>query len=525
MTNREFNAAKQAPHEKFGPWSRRALPGVLGLRVGHFLLLVCMAWGFWPQTSAAEKTIEDRWQHAVVTVEVNRKQYDYFQPWAKRVEQVQKMGTIIAEHQVLTSADFLGDVTLIRLQKGRGRWYRGELAWIDYHANLALITCTEEKFWEGTEALQIADVTPRRGTVQLLRWRGGSLEIRNTDINRLLVKKGKLTFIDLPFLELDSEMAGVGWAEAIVKGDSLIGITSSKEEHSITAIPSFFIKHCLADRKKEPYQGLGYFSFVWQTAENPATLAYLGLEGEPRGVIVAEVNTNKVASPLLPRDVILNIDGFDIDVQGDYKDPDYGNLLLENLATRTKNAGEGMKLKIFRQGKEMEITYVLPKADYSVESVPMAVFDKEPDYLVMGGLLFQPLTVPYLQNWGADWARKAPFRLSYATKESAKPDRPSYVVLSLILPDPVNIGYQDARYLLVDTLNGQRISTLKDLIEAKDKAQNGFHLIEFKEGDSLRRLVLDANEIDAATQRVLQTYGIPKDRSLSEAAPSKLASQ
>jgi hypothetical protein len=475
--------------------------------------------------SAAEQTIEDTWERAIVTVEVNRKAYDYFQPWSKKVEQVQKMGTIISDHEVLTTADFLGDSTLIRLQKGRGRWYRGELSWVDYHANLAVITCSEKPFWEGTKALGIAEVTPRRGTVQLLRWRGGSLEIRNTDINRLLVKKGKLTFIDLPALELDSEMAGIGWAEAIVKGDKLIGITSSKEEHSITAIPSFFVRHCLADRKKEPYQGLGYFSFVWQTAENPATLAYLGLEGEPRGVVVTEVNTNKVSSPLQKRDIILNIDGFDIDVQGDYKDPDYGNLLLENLATRTKNAGEGIKLKIFRAGKEMELTYVLPKADYGVESVPMAVFDREPEYLIVGGLLFQPLTVPYLQGWGADWARKAPFRLTYATKESAKPDRPSYVVLSLVLPDPVNIGYQDARYLLVDKFNGQNISTLKDLIEAKGKAQNGFHLLEFREGDSLRRLVLDANEVDAATERVLKNYGIPKDRTLTEQTVSKLASQ
>jgi hypothetical protein len=474
---------------------------------------------------AAQDAPEDLWERAVVTVEVTRKQYEYFQPWSKKVDQVQKMGVILPDHDILTTADYLGDSTLIRLQKGRGRWFPGKIAWVDYHANLALISCGEKPFWEGTKAMEIEQITPRRGTVQLVRWRGGSLEVRNTDINRLLVKKSKLSFIDLPFLELDSEMAGVGWAEIIVRDDKIIGVTSSKEEHSITVIPSYFIRHCLADRKKEPYQGLGYFPFIWQPGENPATMAYLGLEGEPRGVIVAEVNTNKNPSPLQPRDVILKIDGFDIDVQGDYKDPDYGNMLLENLATRNKNAGEGLKMKIFRAGKEMDITYVLPKAEYGVEMVPMGVFDQEPDYYIMGGLLFQPLTVPYLQSWGADWARKAPFRLSYATKEPPRPDKYSYVVLSMILPDPVNIGYQDARFLLVETLNGQRINTLRDLIAAKDKAQNGFHLLEFKEGDSLKRLVLDATEVDAATERALKNYGIPKDRSLSEPSTARLTAQ
>jgi hypothetical protein len=67
-------------------------------------------------------------------------------------------------------------------------------------------------------------------------------------------------------------------------------------------------------------------AFVWQTAENPDTLAYLGQEGEPRGVIVIEVQTNKVSSLIMRRDILLEIDGFSIDVQGDYKDPDYGKL-------------------------------------------------------------------------------------------------------------------------------------------------------------------------------------------------------
>jgi hypothetical protein len=222
-----------------------------------------------------------------------------------------------------------------------------------------------------------------------------------------------------------------------------------------------------------------------------------------------------VSSPILRKDIILEIDGFAIDVQGDYKDPDYGNLLLENLASRTKRAGETVKIKLMRDKKEIMVDYVLPKADYSVELVPLMVPDQEPEYLVMGGMLFQPLTVPYLHGWGADWNRKAPFRLAYATREQASADKPSYVVLSLVLPDPSNIGYQDARYLIVDKMNGKAIHSLPDLLAAKNLPQNGFHFFEFREGDSLSRMVLDASETDAATERVLQRYGIPKDRVLN----------
>jgi len=240
------------------------------------------------------------------------------------------------------------------------------------------------------------------------------------------------------------------------------------------------------------------------------------------------VQTNRVASPMKPRDIILEIDGFKIDVQGDYNDPDYGNLLLENLATRTKRAGEKVKIKVQRDGKEMDVDYVLPKVDYTLEIVPMHVFDQDPEFLIVGGLLFQPLTVSYLQSWGGDWNRKAPFRLGYATREDPTPEKPSYVVLSLVLPDPFTIGYQETRYLIVESFNGKPVSTLHDIIVAKESPKDGFHIVEFREGDALRRMVLDAAQVEDTTKRVLERYGIDKDRHLVVPTPGrsdKLASE
>jgi PDZ domain len=129
--------------------------------------------------------------------------------------------------------------------------------------------------------------------------------------------------------------------------------------------------------------------------------------------------------------------------------------------------------------------------------------------------------VPYLQSWGADWSRKAPFRLVYATREDPTAEKPSYVVLSLVLPDPYNIGYQESRYLIVEKLNGKKVSTLHDVIVAKESPQDGFHVLEFREGDALRRMVLDAAQIEETTQRVLERYGIDKDRYLAVPTPGR----
>jgi hypothetical protein len=151
----------------------------------------------------------------------------------------------------------------------------------------------------------------------------------------------------------------------------------------------------------------------------------------------------------------------------------------------------------------------------------MNVFDQDPEYIIIGGLLFQPLTGAYLQSWGADWSRKAPFRLTYATREDPTPEKPSYVILSLVLPDPYNIGYQEARYLIVDTLNGKKINTLHDIVLAKESPKDGFHILEFREGDNLRRMVLDAAQVDQTTERVLERYGISSDRYLAVPTPGR----
>src|SRR5687767_11860405 len=148
---------------------------------------------------AAEKKRPDM-DNSVVQIEVSRRQYDYVQPWTRKVDQLQKVGTIVGSREILTTAEFLADLTLLRLQKGgRGKWYQGELQWVDTHANLAIVTCKDDDFWKGLKPVKIADTTPRNGEAQLARWRAGVMEVRNLDISRLNVKRGKLTSIDLLF--------------------------------------------------------------------------------------------------------------------------------------------------------------------------------------------------------------------------------------------------------------------------------------------------------------------------------------
>ena len=460
----------------------------------------------------------------MVLLQVTRQAYSYTQPWVRRTRTTPKVGLVVADNQILTTAEELNDQTLIRAQKGgRGPWSNGKLEWIDYHANLALISVPTAAFWQGLHPAELAPRSVAEGEVQIARWREGKIESRSTEFSQATVDTGRLSFVPYVQLEFNSEMQGIGQGEPVISKSKILALVSGREGQRVKAIPTSFIRSVLEARKAGTYKGLGYFPFVWEPSSNIDILSYLKLPGEARGVVIIDVPKKAGDdSGLKVRDIILKVDGFDIDIQGDYKDPDYGFLMLENLATRNRWAGDQVPIQVWREGKTVDVNYKIPKAEYADSLLPDAVYDQEPEYLIVGGLIFAPLTDAYLQSWGANWKTAAPFRLNYYNQQEATPDRSALVVLSSVLPDTFNIGYQELRYVVLDEVNGQKISYLSELEAALKKPINGFHEIRFAKGDSIQKIVLDANQADAATRRVLVRYRILRDSLILPHAKAKI---
>ncbi|MBX3748267.1 MAG: hypothetical protein KF833_23410 [Verrucomicrobiae bacterium] len=458
---------------------------------------------------------------SVVTLEVTFKNYDFFQPWNKPTRAVRKHALVLGERELITTAQNLADRTLVRAQKGgRGRWFPAEVTWLDYHANVAVVTVSGEGFWEGLTAVPLSDEVPRQSQYEIVRWRDGNLETRRADFSKFTVGEGAMSASPRMHLELNTEIGGLGWAEPVLAGGRVVGLTVAKGGNVCSVMPAPFVRRVLAAREGGRFPGLGYFDFVWQPGENPATLDYLRVEGEPRGAVVIEIPKDAGADYGLRRfDVLVEIDGFAVDIQGDYLDPEYGHLMIEGLATRRHFAGDRMRMKVLRGGRPVEVEYRIPLTDYANDLLPMHVFDQEPEYLVAGGLVFQPLHQPYLRGWGEDWRRRAPFRLVYFNNDSPTPERSSLVVMSQVLPDPINVGYQEFRNLVVEAINGRPVRTVADVQAALRDPRDGVHRVEFFRGDGLQRLLLDATALEESTGRVLQRYGIPA-ASVIDAGPA-----
>ena len=157
----------------------------------------------------------------------------------------------------------------------------------------------------------------------------------------------------------------------------------------------------------------------------------------------------------------------------------------------------------------------------------MKIFEKPPRYLIRGGLLFQELTVNYLEVWGQNWQNRAPLRLRLfkqldrsriekfsKLKNLKNQDQERIVILSQVLPDAVNIGYQELRNLVVKRANGRKVIHLESLAEALKHPQTGFHRIEFLPGSERVQVVLPEMELSKADERIMKNFQIPRLESL-----------
>lgn len=444
---------------------------------------------------------------SLVAIEVTKKDYDYRTPWFTRNKQIRKNGILIGPKQILTTADGLSGQYLCRIKKGgESRQYTADLVWIDYYANVAILDVPEPEFWQDMQAVSLARTVPQGGDLQIYRWRAGRIEERAAEIIRLFTGSSKMSYVQHLLLTVSSPIDSAGWAEVVFDGDQLVGLTASASKDTLTILPTEFIAKVIERHRSEGDPGLGYFDFKYMPGKNPDLLASKGLERRDVGVVVTELGSKGLSSDdLQVGDVILEVDGFEIDSEGKYVDPDYGRLSMRSLSTRAHVAGEAIPFKVWRDGSEQKVDYRLPRADFDKDLIPERRYDAPPQYLIAGGLVFQPLNGPLLEALG----KNKPVLVEYYSKQKSVADRSGLVLLSGVLPDDYNLGYEQLRYALVDQINGRKIENLGDVQRALEEPDGDFHRIRFMPEEGMLHLVLDAGDMDTATARILQNYRIP----------------
>ena len=287
----------------------------------------------------------------------------------------------------------------------------------------------------------------------------------------------------------------------MVKGGKLAGLLlryDSKNQVA-TLLPAPIIEHFLKDESDGKYEGFPSLGIEIQQTLDEQFREYLGMKNGTKGAFISGVSKDASAEKIGVKkgDIILSINGLAVDSRGDYQDPQFGALSISHIVRGRSFVGDKVEMKVLRDGKEETLNGTLLRKQPSDYLVPPYIFDRGPNYVMMGGLLFQELSQPYLNAFGGDRQSGPVLRLSHIAdhpEEYEKEGRKKLVFLSAVLPTPSVQGYERLGGQVVNKVNGQSIKDLGDLADAFAKPVDGIHTVELR--DFPRFLHLDAISVE-----------------------------
>lgn len=434
---------------------------------------------------------------SLVKVNATSQSYSLHLPWQKESPSGRRgLGVVLAGNKVLVTAQMVADATYIELElPDSGQKMPAKVVAVDYEANLSLLECPpsdrQKAFFAGLKPMSIDNSARLGDAVSVLQTgRVGDLIRSPLRISKVLTRR----YIVEGSGFLVYEATGIVRSEAnsftlpVVKGGKLAGLLLSYDSKNqvTTILPAPIIEHFLQDVADGSYEGFPGLGMEYQPTQDEQLREFLGLKNGDPGVLITAVMKGASAEKagMKKNDILVAINGFNIDARGDYKDPQYGPLSAGHLVRGRAYVGDKVEIKVLREGKEVLLTGELTRKKPEDHLVLPYLFDKGPRYVLMGGLLFQELSQPYLDAFGEEQRSGAILRLTHIAShpdDYEKSGRKKLVFLSLVLPTPSAQGYDKLGGQVVNKVNGRTINDLNDLAEAFKNAKDTWHIIELND--------------------------------------------
>jgi hypothetical protein len=181
--------------------------------------------------------------------------------------------------------------------------------------------------------------------------------------------------------------------------------------------------------------------------------------------------------------------------------------------------GEAVSFEILRKG-EIQTVSVGLNHKMGSHSLVRIENDKAPTYYIYGGLVFNPLTINYLECWGRTWYNDAPKDLlSYLKKNWQQAQQTEIVILNRVLPIEANVGYHDISDVQVISINERQVTCMQDAVDILQRHSEdyvdiltggGFHIILKSEDETAaRESIRTVYKIDAAISDDLVEMRLP----------------
>ena len=494
-------------------------PRFAGVLVWIFTAAVFTSAAGAPTNSAAPVPAVAGVESSVVKVFSTARYPDPYKPWTKQ-SPVEATGTgvVIKGKRILTNAHVVGYASQVQIQANQsGDKLSATVEFIAPGIDLAVLKLEDESFFDTHAPLAQTQILPEiKDPVMAYGYPEGgtSLSITKGIVSRIEFT-GYNNFTSGLRIQIDAAINPGNSGGPAVVGDKMIGLAFShlgRADNIGYIIPCEEIDLFLQDIADGRYDGKPTMFDDFQTLENPSLRPFLKLDKAVEGIVIHRPDSDAAAYPVKEWDVVTQIGGTPVDVQGMIKLGDNLRVRFVYLIQKIAKAGT-VPLTIVRAGKEMQIQLPVPLNRPQV--IPELENDY-PSYFVCGPLVFSGATKSFVRYLiTGDYSERWVGIFSYTGNPLLKrlSDKPAFdgeqlvVISSPFFPHKLAKGYSQPSFQVVKTINGLPIKNLNHLVAVLRDLKDEFITIAFdsRVGETL---VFPRKEMLAATDEILTDNGI-----------------
>jgi S1-C subfamily serine protease len=459
------------------------------------------------------KTVEIR--KSLVRITATSQEQDYKVPWNPGSMTVGVgAGFVINGNRILTNAHVVSNARFIVVEKEDDpERYPAIVQFVGHDCDLAVLRVLDKSFFQNTRPLGFGGIPTIESPVMVYGYPIGG--------DRLSVTRGIISRIDFQTYThsaIDSHLAvqidaainpgnsgGPVMQDGKVVGVAFQGYSGDVAQNVGYMIPTPVIRRFLKDISGGHYDGYVDLSITYFKLLNPAERHALGLPDNEQGVMVSSVSSEGSSVAALQQgDVLLTIDDHPIASDG-FVQLDGERVEMPEIVER-KFKGDTVKFGIWRN-KAKGTVEVRLKGNWPY-LIQANHYDSPPRFVLFGGLVFQPLSKNFMDAYQVEDLRLRYYYDFFVTDEIYR-THPEVIVLSNILPDPVNAYLSDLRFQVEDEINDRKIRTLEDVANAFAQ-KSPYYVIHFV--GSVRPAVLERSAVEQARDRILGNYDVHKEQ-------------
>lgn len=455
---------------------------------------------------------------SVVKIYTVMNNYNYDNPWQMGGQSNGTgSGCIIDGNRILTNAHVVSNNTFLQVKKaGQATKYTARVEAISHESDLAILNVDDLSFFKDSQPIKIGELAEVRDKVAVYGFPTGGDEMSITEgvVSRIEQRNYAHSSANLLACQIDAAINPGNSGGPVIKNDKIVGVAfqaALRGENLGYMVPAPVINHFLKDIADGKHNGFPELGVLFQKMENPDLREKFQMKKDQSGVLIADILLDSPAKNILKiNDIVLAIENSKIENDGSIEFRE-GERTSLNYIIQKKFVNDWISIKILRNGEIKDVKIKLTVPMNSSRLVPFEQYDKPPTYFIAGGLIFAPLTKNYLLEWGSQWFLSAPAKLlNYYQNGVRTEDRKELVLLTKVLADEVNLGYHDIDNVIIEKVNGKKISGIKDLVEAIENNTGIYHILE---DDTGKKIILKKEKVDKYSSRILQTYRIESDRS------------